>query len=248
MEDIAPQLIEAVIEEFRRLYDGSMKVSGLLAKVKAKTATYGEAQDYALEVSALIRQAWEKHISSGSLPDGKMYYNIASRLIPEVLGADYDLVSRYAADVQKALNDAAGIGLKPQVPELDGDRVEGLVELASEAERYDDVVEKLLSAFENFSQHIVDDTIRRNADFHYRAGMSPKIIRKSTGKCCAWCNALAGSYKYPDVPGDVYRRHENCRCTVLYDPADGSKKLQNVHSRRWTNSDSRDNINKRRVG
>lgn len=26
---------------------------------------------------------------------------------------------------------------------------------------------------------------------------------------------------YPDVPPDVYRRHERCRCTVLYDPADG---------------------------
>lgn len=235
MEDMAPMLIEDVTGEFHRLYDASGKISGLLAKVKAKTATYAEAQEYALEVSRLIGQAWQKYVKADTLPDGKMYYNIASRLIPAVLDENHALVAGYAVEVQKGLNDRAGIGLKAQKAELDGDRVDGLVELASNAERYDQVSGKLLSAFENFSQHTVDETIRKNADLHYNTGLSPKIIRRSNGKCCAWCRSLAGSHDYPAFDRDVYRRHDNCRCTVLYDPADGSKKFQNVHSRRWTN-------------
>lgn len=232
MEDIAPQLVENVTGEFHRLYDASGKISSLLAKVKAKTATYAEAQEYALEVSRLIGQAWQKYVKADTLPDGKMYYNIASRLIPAVLDENHALVAGYAVEVQKGLNDRAGIGLKAQKAELDGDRVDGLVELASNAERYDQVSGKLLSAFENFSQHTVDETIRKNADLHYNTGLSPKLIRRSNGKCCAWCRSLAGSHDYPDVDRDVYRRHDNCRCTVLYDPADGGKKFQNVHTKK----------------
>ena len=70
MEDKAPKLIEDVTGEFHRLYDASGKISNLLAKVKAKTATYAEAQEYALEVSRLIGQAWEKHVTPDTLPDG----------------------------------------------------------------------------------------------------------------------------------------------------------------------------------
>lgn len=242
MEDIAPQLVENVTGEFRRLYDASAKISGLLAKVKAKTATYAEAQEYAIEVSRLIGMAWEKYVSSDTLPDGRMYYNIAARLVPAALDENHALVAQYAADVQKGLNDRAGIGLKAQRAEQDEDRVKGLVDLASSAEQYDEVADKLLSAFENFSQHIVDETIRKNADFHQRSGLSPKIIRRSNGKCCAWCRSLAGTHDYPDVDRDVYRRHNNCRCTVLYDPADGSKKFQDVHSRQWTNEKDYDKL------
>ena len=236
MEDIAPHLIQAVTDEFHRLYDGSSKIQTLLAKVKKGTATYAEAQEYAIEVSRLIGVAYEKHVSSATLPDGKMYYNIASRLIPETLDENYKLVSQYAAEVQAKLNQDAGIGLKVRAADLEQDRIDGLVELASNADQYDDVAEQILSAFENFSQHIVDSTIQKNADFHYRSGLTPKIIRKAERKCCKWCRGLAGVHDYPAVDPDVYRRHENCRCTVLYDPADGKRKLQNVHTKRWTDS------------
>lgn len=253
MEDIAPQLIQAVTDEFHRLYNGSSKIQTLLGKVKKRTATYAEAQEYAIEVAELIRRAYEKHVSSATLPDGKMYYNIADRLIPETLDENYRLVSQYAANVQTSLNKNAGTDLKAQIPELEQDRVDGLVDLASNADRYDDVADQLLTAFENFSQHIVDETIRKNADFHYGAGMSPKIIRKSHGKCCKWCKDLAKEYDYrelydSDDPRAVFRRHENCRCTVLYDPADGSKSLQNVHTKKvLSKSEESDMMIKRQI-
>ena len=68
MEDVAPALIEDVIDEFHRLYDKSDKIRALLGKVKEGTATFTEAQQYSLEVSRLIGAAYEKHISSAVLP------------------------------------------------------------------------------------------------------------------------------------------------------------------------------------
>lgn len=175
-----------------------------------------------------------------------MYYNIASRLIPSTLDENYKLVSDYAAKAQQALNQKAGIGLKAQTAPRNQDRVNGLVDAVSNAEWYDDVSGWLLTAIENFSQNIVDRTIQANADFHAKAGLSPKIIRKADRKCCKWCQALAGEFDYSNLPDDIYRRHENCRCTVLYDPADGSKKLQNVHTKKWTDPGERDKIEARK--
>lgn len=247
MEDMAPALIADVTAEFRRLYDASDKIRVLLGKVREGTATFAEAQQYSLEVSRLIGAAYEKHISSAVLPDERMYFNIASRLIPSTMDDNYRFVSDYAVEVQKKLNEKAGIGLRAKAAEKDADRIEGLVNLASSAERYDDVSEKLLTAFENFSQSIVDKTIEANADFQYRAGLHPKIIRRSERKCCQWCSDLAGEYDYPmDMPEDVFRRHENCRCTVLYDPADGKHSLQNVHTKLWTDGKENDILEKRK--
>lgn len=231
MDDITPGLIQAITEEFNRLYDESNRIQVLMRKVRDGTATCSEAYDYSIEVSRLIGKAYAKHISSAVLPDGRMLYHIASRLIPANLDKNYQLVRDYAQRVQQALNQQAGIGLKAQAAEKNQDRIDGLVDLASDAGQYDDISSKLTSAFENFSQNIVDETIRKNAEFHYRAGLRPKIIRRAERKCCKWCSSLEGEYNYPLVPPDVYRRHERCRCTVDYNPGNG--KVQNVHTKQW---------------
>lgn len=40
---------------------------------------------------------------------------------------------------------------------------------------------------------------------------------------------LAGKYSYPDVPKDVHKKHQRCRCDVNYLPSNG--KVQNVHTK-----------------
>lgn len=245
MEDIAPQLIESVTAEFRNAYENSDKIQRLLKAIQQGTATYEQAQQYAIEVSQLIGAAYAKHVSSAVLPDGKMYYNIASRLIPASLDENYTLVADYAKQVQQSLNKQAGLGLKAQEPPQNDDRVDGLVELAASGEQYDDVSDQLLRKFETYSQSIVDETIQTNVDFHGRSGLRPKIIRRTTGRCCDWCRALAGVHDYP-VNREVYRRHENCRCTVLYDPADGKRKRQDVYTKQWTDAVDDDKLEVRK--
>lgn len=88
----------------------------------------------------------------------------------------------------------------------------------------------------NYAQSFVDETMKRNAEFQTKAGVAPKIVRKSPTKCCPWCDALVGEYRYPDeVPDDVYRRHDNCNCIVEYYPGDGRR--QNVWSKSWAEAD-----------
>lgn len=55
------------------------------------------------------------------------------------------------------------------------------------------------------------------------------ITRKTDGKCCEWCMDVAGRYRYGEEPDDIYRRHDNCDCTVTFE---NGRKRQDVWSKR----------------
>lgn len=244
MEDVTPSLLKKIQEEFQEGFDKSKLIVGLYAKVRDGTATYSEANDFAIEVGNILAEAYKNNLSSDVLPDGKMYYNIAQRILNPTMKNNYDLITDLTDQVQQLLNEAANIGIKPITPELNQDRIDGIINRIASADNYDDVAWLLNEPIKNFSQSVVDDSIRANSEFHAKAGLEPKIVRKIAGSCCEWCRALAGTYTYPDVPKDVYRRHQRCRCTVDYHPGDG--KVQNVHSKLWRSEEERDKIEARK--
>lgn len=161
-------------------------------------------------------------------------YDIASRISSSVPGNAHSLISGFAADVQYSANSKAGVGIKVQPAKLDQERIDGIVNIVSGKHRYDDIAYMLDEPVITFGQAVVDETLRKNIEFQGKSGKSPKVIRRATGKPCRWCAAIAGTYTYPDVPKDVFRRHQRCRCIVEYDPGTGRR--QNVHSKEWTDA------------
>lgn len=234
VEDIVPRLLKKIKSEFEGARLNSDVLKDLLSKLHHSKASYLDANQYAIEIGEILSKALGASLTNETLPDGKMYYNIAQRLLTDVLGRNHELVSDYTEQVQKNLNSEAKIGLAAQVPELNQDRIDGLVNRLASEESFDDVKWLLDDPIVNFSQSIVDDSIRKNVEFHHKVGLSPKIVRRVVGHPCKWCKSLEGSYNYPEVPKDIYRRHGNCRCTVDYHPGNGKK--QNVHTKRWAES------------
>lgn len=242
--DVLPKLLEEVKNEFELAYGESEIIRNTFATLEAKQATYKTANEFAIEIGEILSKALGASISADKLPNGKMYYNIAHRLLTDVLGRNHELVSGYASDVQKNLNDKAKIGLKVQAPELNLDRVAGIVNRFSSEENFEDVSWLLGEPIVKFTQSIIDDSIRKNAEFHYKAGLQPEIVRKSFFHCCEWCQEVQGNYKYPRVPKDVYRRHQHCRCILDYDPKNG--KTQNVWTKKW-NSIDKERVERRKL-
>lgn len=246
MEDVSPKLLKQVQDSFQASFDNDKRLKKIYEKIEAGTATYSEANDFAVYAGEHLAKAY-KQITSADLPDGRMYYNIANSIIPPTMTNNYDLVSQVATQIQQNLNEEAGIGLKAITPELNEDRIDGIVNRISSEANFDDISWILDSPIVDFSQSIVDDSIRENAEFHGEAGMTPKIIRKNAYfGCCDWCSKLEGTYIYPDVPQDVYRRHDNCRCKVDYHPGNGKK--QNVHSREWRKESLEETLNSKNRG
>ena len=243
--DVLPDILKEVQERFERDFGKSEIVRNAFAMLEAKKATYKTANEFAIEIGEILSKALRASLSADKLPDGKMYYNIAQRLLTDVLGRNHEIVSGYASDVQKNLNQEAKIGMEIQVPELNRDRIAGIVNRFSYEENFEDVSWLLGEPIVNFTQSIIDDSIRENAELHHKAGLQPEIVRKSYFHCCEWCQEVQGSYKYPRVPKDVYRRHQHCRCTVDYDPKSG--KIQNVWTKKISNKSSDELENRKRI-
>ena len=244
MEDIAPQLLETLRTRFSEKISVNPKIRALEKKIEAGLATYVDAEDYSYLIGKALSDVFMDNLSSAVLPDGRMYFNIAQRVLQPLLEEDYDIVTKAATTVQTFLNQKANIGIKAQTAPINEDRIYGIVNKVAEAETFDDVKWVLDAPVVNYSMNVVDEILRSNVEFQGRSGLNPKVIRKAERKCCAWCSALVGIYDYP-VDRTVYQRHERCRCTVDYDPGDGRR--QNVYTKRWTEVTTSDTLEMRKT-
>lgn len=230
--DIVPELLEKIQREFNHKISRNKKIQRIQEMIENGTATYEQAYEFAQEVGEALAQAFETNISSEMLPDGHMYFNIADRILNSTLEINHVLVANVSVEIQEILNRQAGLGLKGISPELNRNRIKSMIERVVHEELFDDVKWMLAEPIVNFTQSVVDDTIKINAQFQYESGLFPKIIRIVHGsEPCEWCKRVAGVYKYPDVPEDVYKRHDRCRCTVEYDPGDARR--QNIWTKEW---------------
>jgi hypothetical protein len=230
-KDIVPKLLETIEKEFDEKTFNSPKIKKALQSLKNNKATYLDANEFAIEVGEILSDVLTKNITVKILPDGKMYYNIADRILNPTMSKNYSLISDFAVDIQTELNHQAGLRIKGQKAKLNQSRIDGIIERLAEADNFDDIKWILGEPMVNFSQSIVDDTVKENVEFQAKAGLNPKIIRKPDSKPCKWCKSLVGEYNYQDAPPDVYKRHENCKCTVEYKP--DNIKSQNVWNKTW---------------
>lgn len=236
MDDIVPALLESIQSQFDERTYNSAKLKKSLQALKSNKATYIDVNDFAIEVGEILTDVLGANITAEILPDGKMYFNIADRILNSTLKKNHELISGFAMDVQTQLNHEAGLKLKGQFPELNQDKIDGLVNRLSSEDDFNNIKWILNEPIVNFTQSIVDDAIKVNVDFHAKAGLNPTITRTVRGKACDWCKNLAGTYKYGTEPSEVYQRHDRCRCTVEYNPKD-SRGIQDSHSKKWRGTD-----------
>ena len=229
--DIVPGILEKIKKEYGIKVSESDALKNIRELAAKKEITYKDAQAASQEIGKILSEAYGDELTAEILPNGRMYYNIASRIVRPTMEQAYFDIADITELTQNALNEAAGIGLKAIRPALKPDRIEGIIDRLAEAEKFEDVAWMLQAPVSTFCQSIVDDAVQANAEFQHKAGMQPKIIRRTAGNCCEWCSRLAGTYSYPNVPKDVYRRHNNCNCTVEYDPGDGRR--QNIYTKRY---------------
>lgn len=232
--DIVPELLQEIQDEFDKLSKQDIEIQRILGVIASGKGTYEDVNEYAIRLGEILSKVYSNKITKEILPDGKMYYNIAKRTIEPTMLKNFELISDASLKVQSSLNKAAKINLKPIPPQLNQFKVDSIINTVT-SNQFEKVASILQDPIVHFSQEIVDDSIKRNAEFHSQSGLHPKITRKVRGGCCEWCMTLAGTYSYPeDIPDDIYRRHDRCRCEVMYDPGEG-KQVQNVHTKSWEN-------------
>lgn len=238
--DIVPGLISQIEKAFRKAIDSDQRYLRIANRVRDGTASMEDIHALSVVYGEALSGALLANFTPDMMPGGVYYWNIVERVLNATLRENYDLVNQTAVEIQKIVDDAAGIGLNSVIAPWPKERARGLIEKIVE-----DTVdptrwfgEPVVNITESFS----DDFMRENARASAQAGLEAKIIRKlgsfeiRTAKKrtyeipCSWCQNLAGEYIYGEQPDEVWQRHESCRCTVTYSRG---KLRQDVYTKRW---------------
>ena len=113
MTDAVPELWEQISRDFNRSASTDVWIRSFLRRVKDGTATSEEASVYAGRLGTHAGNALARALKKESLPDGKLYWNIADRTIRPLLTEE---------------NKRNGIGLKPMRGPWPENRVKDLID------------------------------------------------------------------------------------------------------------------------
>lgn len=233
MDKLTEELLGKVRQSFNRRCKNHANIQRIEKSVLEGTADLVDVEMYSGSLGAQLANALIECIDFTEMPDGWLYYELARDLLGETLKTNYDLVNAAAEEVLKTLDTKVGHKLKAQKAKFPTDRVNKVAKSVCDPTVPQSTIERrLTSPVENISESFYTDFVKENAEFRARSGIETYIVRKDGGKCCDWCAKLAGKYSYGSEPKDVYRRHDNCTCTVTFE---NGQQRQNVWTKAtWT--------------
>ena len=241
MVDVVPSLLVDIDTAFQTHTMADRTLARVSAKIRDGTATQIDGHTYALRLGKDASKALQDVLTAENLPDGKLYYNIATRTVIPTLEKNQGLINEAASNIQTAIDLKSNIRLKSIQPKFPKERINGLIDKMTAADiDLADALKWLAEPIVNNSEAFYDDFIRENAEFRHDAGLKTTITRTAESKACEWCQDLAGVYEYgykDTMPADIYRRHEFCRCTVTV-TWERDRTSQNVWSKKtWKSSE-----------
>lgn len=155
-------------------------------------------------------------------------------------GACIDLLKDRCADVdelalaaQKTALTRQGLNLTPPTAPFEEERARKIGHSLEDQTVPDETIQRRArSATENMLNSQYDRNMKKGAETCASAGLKTYIVRDSGSGCCKWCDEVSGKFAYGSEPKDVYRRHDNCSCIVVYESGRGR---QNVWSKQtWS--------------
>lgn len=243
IKDVVPELLEIIEKEFAEEIANDKILNEFIRAIN-DGADYRAVHGAAIEIGEKLAEVLRRNITTDILPDGKMYYNIAERILKPTLKRNYEMITGISEVAQKGLNKTAGIGIKPIKPKLNHSKIDGLINKVTSYDDYEKARWVMGEPIVNFTQCVVDDYVEANAEFHAKSGIRATIERVALGGCCEYCSKLEGTHTYPYVDKKVFSRHRDCRCMVTYSPGDGRK--QNVWNKKWKDPEESDKIERRK--
>lgn len=136
--------------------------------------------------------------------------------------------------VQRILDAENGIHIRPKEPGFDTGRARKIGHSLEDQTVPDSTIERRArSATENFCMSHHDDCMRVNAEFRARAGLQSYAIRDGSAKCCDWCADVSGKYPANETPAGFWGRHDNCKCSILYESKRSGRQLLRGTSKKW---------------
>ena len=127
-KDVAPDLLEKIMNEYSNQIKNNSYITSFEKKLVKKTAKDSDVSLYGDELGSCAAKAFLKYITPDNLPDGKLYWNVAERIINVLLKDVYTRVN-YAADIVQGINDKRdNIKIKPQHAPFPKEKIHDLID------------------------------------------------------------------------------------------------------------------------
>ena len=171
-----------------------------------------------------------KHILD--LPPDSGRSEVCQRLLKD----HFDEISRNFEQVQRSQDQKNGIGLGTVKPPFPAERARQAGHSLDDPTVSDETIQRRCKgAVTNVAKSMHDNLVKENAKVRNDLGLKPTIQRFGTAPC-AWCADVAGKYRFGEQPDDIFRRHDNCNCTIIYDTQvlRGAKTESGGRSKTWT--------------
>lgn len=208
-------LSDKIKSDLVKLSKSDKHLQSIIKRLESGKANLTDVDDFAQATGTVLKKVFEKSITES--PKAFTDEQLIAEILGDIFGDNYDLINSVAENIQKQLDKAAGIGIKPQRADFPSERIENLAKVTAQKDLTDKTaLSEFTASVENINGSIFTDYVKTNADFRSKAGLKVYVIRSDHSKCCAWCSKLAGKYVYPDVPKDVWRRHKRCTCEITY--------------------------------
>lgn len=216
-------VVKKIASDFRVNVRSNTTIRSLQKKMIKGTATYNDADRYALETATALGKALQGNLGVDTL-SGAEYKAIISQVLPAGLESTYDSVSLYAQTVQKGLNERAKLGLKVVVPDIDTEDIVAITKKAAAASAYSEVAGAINQDAMNFAQNVGTNMMKENARFQNNVGLTVTVERTydeigvhNRKDPCEWCLEKEGVWDYPDaLANGVFERHPGCGCIIIY--------------------------------
>lgn len=156
---------------------------------------------------------------------------IAEDILDPVMRESCKLLDDVFIKLQRQTDKKNGINFEPVLSKYQATRAKQIyLSAADPLAKKETILRRLSVPPATLVNNHVDRTMQSNAKVRNEAGFETYIIRTDNGKCCPWCAKITGRYSYPDkTPKDIFRRHDNCGCTVVYE---SGNMRQDVHTKR----------------
>lgn len=234
------EIIKKIARDFRVNVRSNTAIRPLQKKMLKGTATYLDADHYALETAKALGKALADNLVDDTLSAAE-YRAIISEVLPAGLEATYNTVSTFSEAVQRGLNERAKIGLKVVVPSMDSESVVALTTNAARAVKYSEAAAELNPGTMNFAQNVATKMMKDNAGFQQNVGYNIIVERKyddvgvhNRKDPCQWCLDKEGVWEYDDaLSNGVFERHPGCGCTIIYRSEKGPQIQTDWRSNTW---------------
>lgn len=200
------------------------RLQAIRKRMEQGKAAFTDTAEYSDRLSNLLGEILSANVEQLTQPKEK------ETICKQLLQAHYESINKVLSNVQLDLDQQREIHIRPQQAAFPAERVQKVAHALEDPTVSLDTIRRRANApVANVAKSFYDDYIRENAKFRANAGLKCWIVRTTDGNCCKWCTKMAGRYAYGSEPSDVYRRHDNCGCTVIYE---NGKQRQNVWSKK----------------